>query len=168
MPIATKGLINGAFNHSHYLDIQDGPHAVRLKMADNKQKAPENRPVPPCRIFDYIKHQINTKPDAPALQYELNPAVSYAQLNKLTEKIARTVQGMQIDAPSLTPSALALLSASEVPSCLKQITTVGEPLSQDIADDWAEKIELRVSYGLGECAQLDFSTRRALPCSLDL
>ncbi|KAL8820771.1 MAG: hypothetical protein Q9223_001087 [Gallowayella weberi] len=66
---------------------------------------------------------------------------------------------MQIDAFSLTPSTLAILSASEVPSCLKQITTVGEPLSQDIADEWAEKIELRVSYGLSECAQLNFARR---------
>ncbi|KAL8820770.1 MAG: hypothetical protein Q9223_001086 [Gallowayella weberi] len=91
MPIATKDLIDGGFNDSYYPNTQDGPNEVQLKVLDEKQNAPGNLPVPPCCIFNYIKHQVNTKPDAPALQYELNPAVSYAELDKLTEKITRVL-----------------------------------------------------------------------------
>lgn len=80
-----------------------------------------------------------------------------ASKNKLATSLFETVQSMQIDALGLTPSALALLPPSECPPCLKQITTVGEPLGQKTVDEWAEKVDLRVSYGLSECAQLNFA-----------
>lgn len=66
---------------------------------------------------------------------------------------------MQIDALGITPSALSLLSTEGVPPCLKQITTVGEPLGHQLVNKWAEKVELRVSYGLSEVAQLNFARR---------
>lgn len=85
--------------------------------------------------------------------------VCLASRDKLTTSLFEIVQETQIDALGLTPSALALLSASEVPACLKQITTVGEPLSQEVVNEWSDKVELRVSYGLSECAQLNFATK---------
>ncbi|KAI4231866.1 MAG: hypothetical protein LQ349_005333 [Xanthoria aureola] len=319
-PIATRDLIDGVFDDSqHGSDTQDAPGAVHQETKYSKRNVLLEVPKAPCRIFDYIKYQVDTNPDAPALQYESDPAISYAQLDKLTERIARAlsvrkgtivpicmdvsvnliativailragavylvldpkgsvernngviedcnaniaiidthyapsyerkkhdieeasvtdaaylvytsgatgtpkgvvvthsaashgiahfslgertrwllfynpifsaaqrtilatlskgacvclasrdklatslfeiVQETQIDALGLTPSALALLSASEVPACLKQITTVGEPLSQEVVNEWSDKVELRVSYGLSECAQLNFATK---------
>lgn len=66
---------------------------------------------------------------------------------------------MDVDALGITPSALALLSSSDIPPSLRQVNTVGEALSQQVVDDWADKVDLIVSYGLSECAQLNFSRK---------
>ena len=71
-----------------------------------------------------------------------------ASKEELATALLETVSSMQIDALGITPSAFSLIAAHEVPSCLKQITTVGEPLSERVANEWAEKVDLRVSYGL--------------------
>lgn len=67
------------------------------------------------------------------------------------------VDALKIDALGITPSALAMLNANDCPSCLKQISTVGEPIGQAVVDAWASKVTLRVSYGLSECAMLNMS-----------
>ncbi|THC89640.1 hypothetical protein EYZ11_010916 [Aspergillus tanneri] len=80
-----------------------------------------------------------------------------ARRDRLATALPEVLTNLQIDALGITPSALSLLSPSEIQSCLKQITTVGEPLSQNLVNMWADKVNLRVSYGLSECAQLNFS-----------
>ncbi|KAF7596857.1 hypothetical protein BBP40_012457 [Aspergillus hancockii] len=80
-----------------------------------------------------------------------------ARRDRLATALPEVLNNLQIDSLGITPSALALLSPSETPECLQQITTVGEPLSQALVDTWADKVHLRVSYGLSECAQLNFS-----------
>ncbi|KAK2783240.1 NRPS [Onygenales sp. PD_12] len=80
-----------------------------------------------------------------------------ASREKIATSLMEVIREMEIDAVGITPSALTLLSEVDIPMCLKQITTVGEPLSQELVDRWADKIELRVSYGLSECAQLNFA-----------
>ncbi|KAJ6116028.1 hypothetical protein N7523_006445 [Penicillium sp. IBT 18751x] len=80
-----------------------------------------------------------------------------APRERLATALPDVLSNLQIDALGITPSALSLLSPSEIPGSLKQITTVGEPLSQALVDLWADKVHLRVSYGLSECAQLNFS-----------
>ena len=76
---------------------------------------------------------------------------------KLATDLVEVLGKLKIDALGITPSGLALLSSEAIPSCLKQITTVGEPLDQAAVEEWADKVDLRVSYGLSECAQLNFS-----------
>ncbi|KAJ5093145.1 AMP-dependent synthetase/ligase [Penicillium angulare] len=83
--------------------------------------------------------------------------VCLASRSRLATALPEVLFNLKIDALGITPSALALLSPSEIPQSLRQITTVGEPLSQALVDLWAENIVLRVSYGLSECAQLNFS-----------
>lgn len=80
-----------------------------------------------------------------------------ADRSRLATALPEVLTNLQIDALGITPSALSLLSPDGVPRCLKQVTTVGEPLSQSLANLWADKVKLRVSYGLSECAQLNFS-----------
>lgn len=77
--------------------------------------------------------------------------------DRLATALPEVLNNLQIDALGITPSALALLSPDETPACLQQITTVGEPLSQSLVNKWADRVHLRVSYGLSECAQLNFS-----------
>ncbi|CRL24052.1 AMP-dependent synthetase/ligase [Penicillium camemberti] len=78
---------------------------------------------------------------------------------RLATALPEVLVNLEIDALGITPSALSLLSPSEIPDSLEQITTVGEPLSQALVDTWADEVHLRVSYGLSECAQLNFSRR---------
>ena len=80
-----------------------------------------------------------------------------ASRDKLATSLPEVVRDMQVDALGLTPSALSLLSPASISPCLKQVTTVGEPMSQEVVDAWAEKVDLFVSYGLSECAQLNFA-----------
>ncbi|GAB1205147.1 hypothetical protein APSETT445_003817 [Aspergillus pseudonomiae] len=80
-----------------------------------------------------------------------------ARRDRLATALPEVLTNLQIDALGITPSALSLLSPDETPNSLQQITTVGEPLSQALVDTWANKVHLRVSYGLSECAQLNFS-----------
>ncbi|KAK4865062.1 hypothetical protein LT330_001685 [Penicillium expansum] len=82
-----------------------------------------------------------------------------ARRERLATALPEVLVNLQIDALGITPSALSLLSPSEIPDSLEQITTVGEPLSQALVDLWADEVHLRVSYGLSECAQLNFSRR---------
>ncbi|KAJ5250086.1 hypothetical protein N7489_000496 [Penicillium chrysogenum] len=82
-----------------------------------------------------------------------------ASRERLATALPEVLVNLQVDALGITPSALSLLSPSEIPDSLEQITTVGEPLSQALVDLWADEVHLRVSYGLSECAQLNFSRR---------
>ncbi|KAG7403283.1 Nonribosomal peptide synthase sidE [Fusarium oxysporum f. sp. rapae] len=80
-----------------------------------------------------------------------------APRNRLATALPEVLVNLQIEALGITPSALSLLSPSGIPASLRQITTVGEPLSQMLVDQFATRVDLRVSYGLSECAQLNFS-----------
>ena len=80
-----------------------------------------------------------------------------ANRDTLSTSLIDVIRTMGVDALGITPSALALLPTEEVPACLKSITTVGEPMTQKMINTWADKVELRVSYGLSECTQLNFS-----------
>ncbi|OQE15219.1 hypothetical protein PENFLA_c033G04040 [Penicillium flavigenum] len=82
-----------------------------------------------------------------------------ASRERLATALPEVLVNLQVDALGITPSALSLLSPSEIPDSLEQITTVGESLSQALVDLWADEVHLRVSYGLSECAQLNFSRR---------
>lgn len=82
-----------------------------------------------------------------------------ASKENLTTSLMGVIQRMNIEAVGLTPSILSTISTNQLPPCLKQITCVGEPVSHDLADSFAEKVEFRVSYGLSECAQLNFNRR---------
>ncbi|PYH88028.1 acetyl-CoA synthetase-like protein [Aspergillus ellipticus CBS 707.79] len=80
-----------------------------------------------------------------------------ARRDRLATALPEVLANLQVDALGITLSALALLSTKDVPRCLQQVTPVGEPLSQNLVDLWADRVHLRVSYGLSECAQLNFS-----------
>jgi non-ribosomal peptide synthetase component F len=75
--------------------------------------------------------------------------------------ITDVIRKMQVDALGVTPSMLATISPEKIPLSLKQITTVGEPVSSSVVHKWADLVDFRVSYGLSECAQLNFSRRLA-------
>ncbi|RDW70380.1 hypothetical protein BP5796_08777 [Coleophoma crateriformis] len=78
---------------------------------------------------------------------------------RLSSALFDVVKRMHIEALGITPSMLSSLSPKDVPSTLRQITTVGEPLTQSVVDKWANIVDLKVSYGLSECAQLNFARR---------
>ena len=78
---------------------------------------------------------------------------------RLATSLQEVIEEMRIDALGLTPSILATLSPKSITSSLKQITTVGEPVSKSLLEAWVDKVEFRVSYGLSECAQLNFNKR---------
>lgn len=80
-----------------------------------------------------------------------------ASKEMLATRLFETVQTMKVDALGITPSALSMLSPDDAPSCLKMIITVGEPLNDNLVNSWADRVEFRASYGLSECAQLNFS-----------
>ncbi|KAK3368342.1 nonribosomal peptide synthase side [Podospora didyma] len=79
----------------------------------------------------------------------------------MTTSLMSVVARMNVNAIGLTPSMLVTTTPGQIPACLRQITCVGEPVSQNLADAFADKVELRVSYGLSECAQLNFGRRLA-------
>ncbi|KAL8972019.1 MAG: hypothetical protein Q9183_000775, partial [Haloplaca sp. 2 TL-2023] len=81
-----------------------------------------------------------------------------ASKNTLSTSLEQTINKMHVDALGITPSALALLNPSSVPT-LQQVTLVGELASQDVLSKWYDRVELRNSFGLSECTQLNFGTR---------
>ena len=81
-----------------------------------------------------------------------------ASKRSLTTSLGQTINSMRADALGITPSALSLLSPRQVPT-LKLVTLVGEQVSQALVDKWCERVELRNTYGLSECTQLNFGTR---------
>ncbi|PYI05173.1 acetyl-CoA synthetase-like protein [Aspergillus sclerotiicarbonarius CBS 121057] len=83
--------------------------------------------------------------------------VCLARRDRLATALPAVLKNLKVDALGITPSALSLLSPSEIPSCVRQVTTVGEPLSPSLVEKWGDRLHLRVSYGLSECAQLNFS-----------
>lgn len=81
-----------------------------------------------------------------------------ASKNTLSTSLEQTINEMHVDALGITPSALALLDPSSVPT-LEQVTLVGELVNQDVLNKWYDQVELRNSFGLSECTQLNFGTR---------
>lgn len=62
----------------------------------------------------------------------------------------------RIEALGITPSLLSkTLEPTRLPPCLRQITSISEPLPQSLADRFAGRVELCVAYGLSEVAQLN-------------
>ncbi|KAB2573445.1 Nonribosomal peptide synthetase 3 [Lasiodiplodia theobromae] len=76
----------------------------------------------------------------------------------LETSLVATLNDLRVEALGITPSALTLLHPSDVPH-LKQITLVGERIPQTLVSQWADHVELRNTYGLSECTQLNFGTR---------
>ncbi|KAK0515361.1 hypothetical protein JMJ35_002740 [Cladonia borealis] len=81
-----------------------------------------------------------------------------ASRENLTTSLGKTINVMRADATGLTPSALSLLSPTEVPT-LRQISLVGEQANQTLLNTWCEQVELRNTFGLSECTQLNFGIR---------
>jgi len=75
----------------------------------------------------------------------------------LATNLREVIKSLNVDALGITPSALSTLDHQQIPSCLKQITTVGEKLSASLADTWKDLVKLNVSFGCSECAQLSLS-----------
>ncbi|CAG7924822.1 unnamed protein product [Penicillium olsonii] len=81
-----------------------------------------------------------------------------ASKQRLTTRLADTILAMQVDALGITPSALSLMEPSDVPD-LKQVTLVGESIPRELVTAWADHVDLRNTFGLSECAQLNFGKR---------
>ncbi|KAF6815312.1 bacitracin synthase 3 [Colletotrichum sojae] len=83
--------------------------------------------------------------------------VVLAKKETLTGDLAGVINNLSIDALGITPSALSLIRPDDVPR-LRQITLVGERISQELVDTWAclDTLKLRNTYGLSECTQLNF------------
>ncbi|CAG8059418.1 hypothetical protein PENNAL_c0003G08185 [Penicillium nalgiovense] len=81
-----------------------------------------------------------------------------ATKQSLTTRLADTIRTMQVDALGITPSALSLMEPNDV-SNLKQVTLVGESISRELVTTWADHVDLRNTFGLSECAQLNFGKR---------
>ena len=73
----------------------------------------------------------------------------------LSTSLGEAVELMNADALGITPSALSLLSPSQVPT-LKQITLVGEQVPPGLLETWCGHVSVRNTYGLSECTQLNF------------
>ncbi|KAH7028569.1 hypothetical protein B0J12DRAFT_768952 [Macrophomina phaseolina] len=80
------------------------------------------------------------------------------QKRTLETSLAHILNDLHVDALGITPSALSLLHPDDVPQ-LKQVTLVGERIPQALVAQWAAHVELRNTYGLSECTQLNFGTR---------
>lgn len=81
-----------------------------------------------------------------------------AKRERLATALPDVMRNLQVDGVGMTPSALSTtITPDELPSSVKQIFTVGEPLSQKVSDAWAEKVRLEVTYALSECPMLNFS-----------
>jgi len=78
-----------------------------------------------------------------------------APKDKVQTELPRLINEFKVDALGLTPSALSILHPSQVPD-LKQITLIGERIPESLVSQWAHHVELRNSYGLSECTQLNF------------
>ncbi|KAH8200407.1 hypothetical protein TruAng_005436 [Truncatella angustata] len=65
----------------------------------------------------------------------------------------------RIEALGITPSLLKVLNPTQLPKCLTQVVSISEPLPQDLANKFAERVELYVAYGLSEVAQLNIKRR---------
>jgi amino acid adenylation domain-containing protein len=81
-----------------------------------------------------------------------------ASKEKVQTELAHLINDLSIDALGLTPSALSILHPSQVPN-LRQVTLIGERIPELLVSQWAPHLELRNSYGLSECTQLNFGTR---------
>ncbi len=81
-----------------------------------------------------------------------------ARKDKLTQDLPGVLRVMRVDALGITPSALAALPESSLQG-VKRVVMVGEAVSSRVVDRWASKVALFNTYGLSECAQLNFSRR---------
>ncbi|KAB5560112.1 hypothetical protein GE09DRAFT_1030878 [Coniochaeta sp. 2T2.1] len=79
-----------------------------------------------------------------------------ASKDKMAADLAGVINELKVDALGITPSALSLLSPTDVPG-LKQVVLVGERIPVTLVDAWASTdIKVRNTYGLSECTQLNF------------
>ncbi|KAI5856762.1 hypothetical protein GGS23DRAFT_588514 [Durotheca rogersii] len=74
---------------------------------------------------------------------------------RLQTSLADIVKKMEITTLGITSSTIALVNPLDVPN-LKRVTLTGESLEQSVVDRWADRVDLRNSYGLSECTQLNF------------
>lgn len=81
-----------------------------------------------------------------------------ARKEKLVQDLPSILKSMRVDALGITPSALAALPDGGLAN-VKRVVMVGEAVSNQVIDRWADKVDLFNTYGLSECAQLNFSHR---------
>lgn len=86
-----------------------------------------------------------------------------ARKDKLVQDLPTILKTMRVDALGITPSALAALPDGGLAN-VQRVVMVGEAVSNQVIDRWADKVDLFNTYGLSECAQLNFS-HRLLPGS---
>ncbi|KAJ5084968.1 hypothetical protein N7532_009739 [Penicillium argentinense] len=85
---------------------------------------------------------------------------------RLISELPAVVTEMQVEAMGITPSALSVLEPSQVPH-VKQITLVGEAIPPEMVELWSGQVQLRNTFGLSECTQLNFGcilTPGSNPC----
>ncbi|KAL7629878.1 hypothetical protein AAE478_001401 [Parahypoxylon ruwenzoriense] len=78
-----------------------------------------------------------------------------ASRSRLQTSLADIIKKMDIVTLGITSSTIALVNPLDVPN-LKRVTLTGESLEQSVVDRWADRLDLRNSYGLSECTQLNF------------
>lgn len=78
-----------------------------------------------------------------------------ASRSRLQTSLAEIIKDMEISTLGITSSTIALVDPLSVPN-LKRVTLTGESLEQSVVDRWADRVDLRNSYGLSECTQINF------------
>lgn len=75
-------------------DLAESPELEGTEVVSMKARSspPLTPPSPPCLVTDYIRHQVESNPDAPAVQCEQEQPYSYAALWQLVEHIAAAGQ----------------------------------------------------------------------------
>ena len=95
MPISTTDLVRADVHKT----VEGDSETKTMTRDDFTAKgsptyAPDQAPVPPtvpCLITDFFEYQVRVRPDAPAVQFESDAAVTYADLGWLSHRIAHVL-----------------------------------------------------------------------------
>ena len=93
MPISTIDLARGDFD-SPVDKALTKPRRNEYLAQKTAAGAPYQAPVPPtapCLITDFFEYQSHVQPDAPAVQFESEAAVTYADLGRLSQRLAHVL-----------------------------------------------------------------------------
>ena len=89
MPISTLEPPNGdltGFTHQILTEKVLQANGDHKKLLNSSLLSPV--PTAPCCISDFIDYQIRVQPNAPAVQFQSDKAVTYAELGKLSDRIS--------------------------------------------------------------------------------
>ena len=101
-PIAVQDFHTSEIKGKHeYLSKKNG--LVKASIQNFESRKGERVPKAPCRVFDFILHQVQTQPNAPAVQFGKSKPITYLELSGLTTRIV---------------SALSIRRGSIVPICM--------------------------------------------------